>query len=174
MLKLIYSMSQLNCEQLMSVYHESNTVNAKIRYKECPEEMAIKREEEDFLSYLREDFFTVKGAFYAVWVVDGVYYAALRLEPYRSGLLLEALETAPNVRRKGYAELLMNAVINHLETFEHRLLYSHIRNSNIPSLGVHKKCGFRKISDTATLIDGTVTSKYCTMCLNLQIKNAAT
>lgn len=167
MLKLIHSMAELNGVQLMAVYRESNVKNAKIRYKECPEEMGIIREEEDFLSYLREDFFVAKGAFYAVWVADGAYSAALRLEPYRDGLLLEALETAPGARRKGYAQALISAVVNHLQATEFKLIYSHIHKSNIPSLGVHKKCGFRHVSDTASLLDGTVTHKYCTMCLNL-------
>ena len=72
MLKLMYSMAELNAEQLMAVYHETNLNNAKIRYRECPVEMGVRREEEDFLSYLREDFFSIRGAFYAVWVVYGV------------------------------------------------------------------------------------------------------
>ena len=167
MLKLVYSMAELNAGQLMAVYRQSNLKNAKARYRECPEEMAICREEEDFLSYLREDFFTVKGALYAVWMVGDAYCATLRLEPYRDGLLLEALETAPHARRKGYACALITAVIDHFQQSSYKAIYSHIHKGNKPSLGVHKKCGFMQISDTATLLDGTVTRNYCTMRLDL-------
>ena len=167
MLKLISSMSQMDPRQLMAVYRESNLKNAKRRYKECTDEMALAREEEDFLNYLREDFFRVKGTLYALWVADGVYKAALRVEPYRDGFLLEALETAPNARRKGYARALMDGIADHLRASGCRCIYSHIHKGNMPSLGVHNQCGFRVIADTAALLDGTVTGRYCTMCLYL-------
>lgn len=149
MLKLINSMAELNVRQLLDIYSYE------------------KMGETDFLSYLREDFFRQKGAFYAVWVVDGVYKSALRLEPYRDGMLLQALETAPGERRKGYAFNLMTDVIAYLKTKDCTTIYSHIHKKNIPSLQVHRKCGFREVSDTATLLDGTVTQNFCTMCCEL-------
>jgi len=160
-------MAELDAGQLMQVYRQSNLKNAKRRYRECPEEMALCREEADFLSYLREDFFQIRGAFYGVWIVDGSYIGALRLEPYRDGLLLEALETAPHARRQGYGNALITAVAEHLQQTGCITVYSHIHKGNKPSLGLHKKCGFKLISDTATLLDGTCTNKYCTMRLDL-------
>lgn len=160
-------MSALDPEQLMTVYRQSNIINARRRYRECPEDMALCREEEDFLAYLREDFYNVKGAFYAVWAVDDAYCSALRMEPYKDGLLLEALETAPHARRKGYACALISAVIDHCQRSGYKAIYSHIRKGNKPSLGAHKKCGFMQISDSAVLLDGTVTRNYCTMRLAL-------
>jgi GNAT superfamily N-acetyltransferase len=71
-------------------------------------------------------------------------------------LLLEALETHPPHRRKGYAEQLIYAV---LEKYRPEKLYSHISHRNGPSIGVHQKCGFRKISDAARYADGSVNSR---------------
>ena len=163
MLKLFFSLRELDTEQLMAVYIEGNRENGAELYPDDSEQMQIQKAEEDFISYLREDFFRHVGSFYAVWVVDSCYKAALRLEPYRDGLLLEALETAPDARRQGFAFSLMNAVLDYLRDGAYKSVYSHIRKTNIPSLGVHQKCGFTKISDSATYVDGTVTQRSCTM-----------
>jgi len=164
MLKLFFSLRELDAEQLMAVYIEGNRENGAENYPDDSETMQIMKAEVDFISYLRDEFFRHNGSLYAVWEVDGHYKAALRLEPYRDGLLLEALETAPEARRQGYAFLLINAVLDYLRSSGHETIYSHIRKTNIPSLGVHQKCGFTKISDSATYVDGTVTQRSCTMC----------
>ena len=151
----------------MAVYREGIVENGGELYPGLsPSEQCIKSENA-FLAYLREDFFPQADAMYAVWVVDGVYRSALRLEPYKDGLLLEALETAPDARRMGYAYKLMGAVISFLTDTQWRRIYSHIAKRNIPSVSVHRKCGFKKISDCATYIDGTVTQKSATYCIEL-------
>jgi len=76
---------------------------------------------------------------------SGRYVSALRLEPYRDGLLLEALETAPEQRRKGFAAALIRAVQCFLEG--KTKLYSHVDKRNLSSLKVHEKCGFRIVSE---------------------------
>ena len=145
MLKLIYSMAELDTEQLLAVYKGQNWNEA------------------DFLSYLREDFFREKGSFYAVWIEDCRYRAAVRFCPYKDGLLLHSLETAPDYRRKGYAFLLLLQVLNYLRTTDCRTVYSHIEKRNAASLVLHKKCGFEIISDSATYLDGTVTQYRYTL-----------
>ena len=167
MLKIIIAMSELNTEQLMAVYRESNLANCKSFYSDLTADEQLKKAETVFLSYLREDFFRQKNAVYAIWVVDGVYRSALRLEPYKDGLLLQALETAPDARRTGCAYKLMEAVIAFLRTTQWRRVYSHIEKRNTPSIGVHRKCGFKQISDSATYIDGTVTQSSATFCIEL-------
>ena len=94
---------------------------------------------------------------------EGKYICALRLEPYCDGLLLEALETAPAYRRRGYAEKLILAAIAH---FAGKKLYSHVSKRNVPSLCVHEKCGFRRILEYAVYIDGSVNQRSCTLCLD--------
>ncbi|MBQ8880855.1 MAG: GNAT family N-acetyltransferase [Oscillospiraceae bacterium] len=149
MLKLIFSMAELDAEQLLDVYKEHNW------------------DEVDFLSYLREDFFCQPGAFYAIWSEDAIYKSAVRLESYRDGLLLHSLETAPADRRKGYGYQLLSYLSDYLRTTECKAVYSHIEKHNKASLALHMKCGFEIISDSATYLDGTVTqySNTLRICL---------
>ncbi len=156
MLKIINAMSELNIDQILSVYAENFCRNER-----------VKRSEDDFLSYLREDFFRQRDGFCAVWVADGVYQSALRLEPYRDGLLLTALETAPNARRRGYATKLVAEMLHDLQSRGCKAVYSHVDKRNRASLKVHNKCGFRQISDSAVYLDGTITQNSCTLCCYL-------
>jgi len=149
MLKLIYSMADLDTEQLLNVYKEHAW------------------DERDFLSYLREDFFRQKGAIYAIWTEGTVYKSAVRLEPYRDGLLLHSLETEPTGRRRGYAVALMDSLLTYLGTTDSKRIYSHVNKRNRASLALHKKCGFEIFSDSATYIDGTVTQYCYTLCISL-------
>ena len=149
MLKLIYSMADLDSEQLLFIYKEHAL------------------DEWDFLSYLREDFFCQPDAMYAVWVEDSRYRSAVRLEHYGEGFLLHSLETAPNDRRKGYAYNLLIHCLEYLQSIDCKIVYSHIEKSNRSSLALHKKCGFKLVSDSARYIDGTVTQNSCTMRYDL-------
>ena len=161
MLKIIKSMQQVNINQILGVYEESIQENAE-RFS-----LSNQQAENGFISYLDEDFFRQKGAFYAIWLDDGEYQSALRLEPYREGLLLEALETAPHARRRGYATELLKGVIEHLMDSEYKTIYSHVNKRNRASLDLHLHSGFRIISDSATYIDGTVTQNSYTLRYDL-------
>ncbi len=153
MLYLAKSLSQLQFGKLMEVYIEGNLEKA--------EEVGLLQAEQDFYLYLHDCFFSVPGAVYAVWSVEDAYVSALRLEPYKDGLLLEALETAPQHRRKGYAFQLMQAV---LTQFPDQKIYAHVSKRNAASLAIHRRCGFRKVSDFAAYIDGSVDDRAVTFC----------
>lgn len=161
MLTIIQSMKELDFGQLMTVYEEGNLENAQEFYPELPRNQQYLRAEQDFYQYLRECFFKTEGAFYAIWQEKGKYVSALRLEPYRDGLLLEALETAPDQRGKGYAVALIRAILQ-LEQVEK--VYAHVHKKNIPSLRTHESCGFRRILEYAVYIDGSVKNNACTFC----------
>ena len=118
--------------------------------------------EQSFYQYLKDIFFPADGAFYAIWEADGCYVSALRIEPYRDGLLLAGLETAPDHRQKGYALLLVQAVQKMLSEKGPVTIYSHVRKNNHPSRKLHEKSGFRMISDSAAYIDGSVSFRACT------------
>ncbi len=160
-------MSELNTDQLMSVYLENNRAKGKAFSPDLHDNEQLKRAENAFLSYLREGFFSQCEAFYAVWIEDGNYRSALRLEPYRDGFLLTALETAPEFRRRGIAFRLITEVLTFLHFKGVKKVYSHVEKRNVASLGVHSKCGFQRISESATYIDGTVTQNSCTLCYYL-------
>lgn len=153
---------ELSFEHLMEVYREGNRINGRILAPFDSQERQLRLAEQDFYSYLLEQFFPTPGARYAVWTAGGKYVSALRLEPYRDGLLLEALETAPGERKKGYASALICAV---QEMPEHRgvRLYSHVDKQNAASLRVHLGCGFQILSDCAAYVDGTVSSRAYTL-----------
>ena len=161
MLILARSIRDLSFSRLMEVYTEGNLENAEEFYPDLPEGQKLMQAEQDFYQYFNEVFFKTSGAVYAIWKERGAYVSALRLEPYRDGLLLEALETAPSRRRQGYAEKLIRAV---QEQFPNQRFYSHVSKKNVASLRVHEKCGFCRISEYAAYIDGSVNHRACTLC----------
>lgn len=159
---LIYDhLKDISFSGLMAVYEEGNRENGEEFWPDMEEGQRILRAEQEFHQYLREIFFPTEGAVYCIWEGQGRYLSALRLEPYRDGLLLEALETAPNERRKGYAARLIAAV---QEAYPDAKIYSHVSKRNVPSLKTHEKCGFRRIAENAVYADGSVTSRSCTLC----------
>lgn len=160
MLHLAKKCSELNFSKLMELYEESNRENAVEFWPDLSENEQMLRAERAFYQYLQEDFFKVESAYYAVWKEDGRYLSALRIEPYEDGALLEALETKPDCRNRGYATMLMQAVLKQ----EMRKIYSHVSKNNIPSLRTHEKCGFQKILDHAVYVDGSVSTNSFTLC----------
>lgn len=163
MLKVFYKLRELDFYQLMQVYSQGNIENARELYSDFDLNVGRIKAEDDFYQYLAEDFFRQPGAFYCVWVEQGQYVSALRLEPYSDGLLLEALETHPEHRRKGYAAALIRSVQEYLEEQGTAAVYSHVSKRNTASLAVHSSCGFREYLDRAVYVDGTVTNRACTL-----------
>lgn len=145
MLKICTSFPELDFEKLCRVYEYDAYSYAK---------------RNALYDYLREDFFTLKNVFYAVWVVDGEYVSALRMEPYEDGYLLEALQTANPERNKGYAKCLLEAVL-HSDRVD--TVYAHVYKNNRASISVHRACGFQSYLDYAVLIDGAVSANACTL-----------
>lgn len=159
MLILAHSLRELRFGALMGVYLQGNQEKAERDYPEEPAGAGLRLAEEDFYRYLRECFFRTPGAAYAVWEEGGSYVSALRLEPYRDGVLVNALETAPQQRRKGYASRLLEAVLGTLNG----PVYSHVAKSNLPSLALHERLGFRRIQETALYLDGSLDHWACTL-----------
>jgi RimJ/RimL family protein N-acetyltransferase len=75
-------------------------------------------------------------------------------------MLLEALETAPEQRKKGYATALIRAALAQVGTVK---IYSHVGKRNEASLKTHISCGFRRISEQAVYADGSVNDRCCTL-----------
>ena len=115
--------------------------------------------------YLHSGFFQNSGVLCCLWMEQDDCVSVLRLEPWGDGLLLTGLETHPGKRDRGYATALLRAVGEYLGRQGTIRLYSHIEHRNKPSIRTHEKCGFRQISDTARLLDGTVTARMGTYLL---------
>ncbi len=153
MLQIFEKLGQLRFGELMEVYSESVAENGAELYPNLSVPEQNVQAQQDFYAFLQEGFFCKEGDVYCIWQEAGRYVCALRLEQYQDGLLLEALETRPEYRRKGYAEKLIRAV--QLEYSDWKI-YSHISHKNLPSLCLHRKCGFEKILDYARYVDGSV------------------
>lgn len=160
-LKLACKLKDLSFGKLMDVYAKSNGENGREFWPEESPQRQIALAEQDFYNYLQQVFFRTDGAVYALLERSGKYVSALRLEPYRDGLLLEALETAPDLRCRGYAKALIRNVLAHTGR---RKIYSHVGKGNAASLRTHESCGFRKISDFAVYADGSVNRRCVTFC----------
>lgn len=156
MMLVIKDLHRLRFGELMEVYAESVAENGADFYPECSENEQILQAQQDFYAYLAQEFFAQEQDCYCIWEEDGRYVCALRLQRYRDGLLLEALETRPQARRRGYAEKLIHAVQAQIGE---QVLYSHISHKNAASIAVHRKCGFVKISDSAVYADGSVNDR---------------
>ena len=161
MLRIIRKMRELDFPALMEVYEEGNRENGEELWPELPEGLRMLSAEQAFRQYLQECFFVTPEAVYCVWLENGKYVSALRLEPYQDGLLLEALETAPACRRHGYATALVRAV---LEVYGEKKIYSHVSKRNAASLATHEKCGFYRVADHAVYADGSYMANHVTFC----------
>lgn len=161
MLKWITNLKEISFPMLMEVYAETNGKTAGEEWPDLPRGFALEKAEREFYDYLQTVFFRTQGTVYALWEVNDKYVSALRLEPYRKGLLIAALETAPQERRKGYGRALLQAVIDRTEGTK---LYSHVEKHNKASMALHESCGFRQESDFAVYLDGSVNYRGCTMC----------
>ena len=156
MILWFYSLSELNFEELMSVYEEGNRENGAYFYPQESSAAQILLAEHDFADYLRQTFFRQKGAAYCVLTRDGSYISAARIEPFEDGYLLSALETRPGLRRRGYGRQLMNELIDACVNRGYIPIYSHVSNRNIPSLDLHLQCGFQVHKEFARYLDGSV------------------
>lgn len=145
MLRIARTMKELDFDRLAEIY--------------------TKTDKNILFRYLQEEFFTRPEEAYYIWEREGEYCSALRLEGYENGLLLTALETRPDRRRRGCAGALIRAALGSLP--EGTRVLSHVERSNRTSLAVHAACGFAVERDSARLLDGTVTSRYVTLSVTV-------
>lgn len=158
MLKIIKRPNELVYSEWMHIYQESLCIQGKTAYPNLPAGEQLLRAEQDFYSDLR-CFLTEGQGCCATY--GGI--AAVRFEPYKDGVLLEGLETAPEARNSGMATVLINAVISYLSQQGVTTLYSHVEKRNAASLAVHKKCGFCQSEEFAVFIDGSVSCDFVTL-----------
>lgn len=161
MYQLISKIQELDISQLQSVYEESIAISGSQLYPSESENMQLLLAQQDLYSDI---MLGIKkyGRKYALWVVGGVYKAVARLERYSDGYLLAGLETVREDRCKGYATMLIHSIIESVPVIGINKLYSHVDRRNLPSVAVHVKCGFYRISDSATFLDGSVSNLYDT------------
>lgn len=152
MLRRLETFARVDGRRLMDIYREDNIENTDYFYPDMKDKaQALARVEQDFLHYLETDFFSKPGN--ACWVLEenGVWVSALRLSEIAPGdYCLEALSTHPDFRRQGCAARLLEAVLAELKKEGPFRLRDCVGKKNVPSLGVHEKCGFRIAAQDGT------------------------
>lgn len=124
------------------IYMEGNVENARRRNPDLEDlTEAIKAEEENFVAFLRAFLEKDENRYY-VLEIEGEWVSALRLTKIRDFYYLEALETAENHRKKGYAVQLIGEVSKLLKARGKVMIRDNVSKRNLPSLATHKKCGF--------------------------------
>lgn len=135
-------------KKLMAIYAESNLENTDYFYPEITDKAkALKKVERSFCDYIKTEFLDGKNLYF-VWETGGVWVSALRLYCIEENFYyLEALETAPDFRKKGYAAQLLIAVANEMKANGHFKICACVGKNNVASLHTHKKCGFHIVSE---------------------------
>lgn len=167
MVYFVHMLRDLRLSELSSVYSESLMLSASNGYPYLDSHEGYLNAQQDFYQYLREVFFCTDGAYYAIYEHDGAYVSALRVEPYRDGVLIAAVETAPEQRKRGFARKLIEEVLTYVRSRDISRIYAHVLKNNVPSLALHKTCGFSRIAENAAYIDGAVSDRACTFCYHL-------
>jgi len=139
----------LDERKLMDIYSESNFENTDYFYPdEADKTFAVRKVEEGFMDFLKNEFF--RNACASYWILDenGVWVSALRISRIKDDLyFLEALETRPDQRGKGYASLLLSSVVETLKNDGPFRLCDCVSKKNTASLKTHEKCGFQVVSE---------------------------
>lgn len=125
------------------IYAEANLENARWRHPGLVDYTeAIQAEEALFVDFLRS-FMKKEQNRYYVLEIGGQWVSALRLTRIDDFFYLEALETAEEHRRKGYAARIINEVIALLRSRGTVIIRSNVDKENKASLATHRKCGFK-------------------------------
>lgn len=147
MLIRVDELSGLNLGRFFAVYEEGIRENAAEFYPEDEPMEAVRKEETSFLEFLKR-FFSKPGSTYWILAEDGVWVSALRLSVVEEGFYyLEALETRPDSRKRGYASKLLNGVIECLKRQGPFRICDCVNKRNLPSVRTHERCGFSIVSE---------------------------
>jgi len=161
--RIIEKFSLLDFGALADVYQESILQDGERNYPNLSYAEQQLEARQDLYNYLREVFFQTTGAICVVLEEKGIMYCSGRVEPYRDGMLISALETAPDYRRRGFAKILLSQIVEHIQE-KNLPLYSHIYKNNNASRRLHLACGFTVFENYATFLDGTVSHQAQTYC----------
>ncbi len=142
MLIEITKFEDLDTRALMDLYRESNEENAEYFHPDMDKTEALALQEAGFLEFLRRDFFNGVNRYY-VLEEGSVWVSALRLTPVREGFYyLEALETHPDYRKRGYGARVLSETLRSLEKSGPFEVHDRVNKKNTASLATHRKCGF--------------------------------
>lgn len=170
MLLRFCGLGELDMRRFLDIYEESTRENCEIFFPEDEPEAALIKGEAAFRDYLAE-FFAEPGN--TCWVLeeDGIWVSALRLSLIEEGFYyLEALETRPDSRMKGYASKLIGEVVGRLKELGPFRICDCVSKRNIPSIKTHLGCGFTIVSDEG---HDHLTGESCVGCYGFEFRYEA-
>ncbi|MCR5308572.1 MAG: GNAT family N-acetyltransferase [Bacilli bacterium] len=149
MLIKISKFEDIDSKKLMDIYSESNFENTDYFFPdEKDKSKAVKQVEDGFLNFLKIEFFKKDDAIYWVLEENGDWKCALRTCKVEENIYyLEALETAPCQRKRGYGSKLLSLVVEEFKKMGSFKLCDCVSKNNRASLAVHQKCGFQIVGD---------------------------
>ena len=149
MLLQITRYADLDERMLMDLYAEGNLENTDYFFPGIKDKAeAVRKVEAGFLGFLQDEFMDRPGNTYWILEENGVWVSALRTTRIRPGLYyIEALETRPDCRRKGFAARLLTGVAETLKKDGPFRLCCCVSKKNTASLKTHLACGFAVVSE---------------------------
>ena len=162
-------MEALDVPRLMELYRESNLENVPALFPEEADcEEGLRRVEAGFRDFLETEFFQTPGSRYYVLEDRERWTAALRMRPVpgtAGGWYAEALETAPALRRRGYARRLMELCCYALAEEGPFTLSDRVSLHNEASLAFHNSVGFARLEGPAlSPLSGESNPRTCGFC----------
>lgn len=138
----------LDRRKLMDLYQEGNRENCLYFHPDKAIEDSISEIEDNFMNYLKE-FYSKPGNWYYILEKDGTWISALRLSHVEGNIFyIEAVETHPEYRKKGFAAELLTELISEMKKQKSSFrLCDCVSHKNTASLALHKKCGFQIVSE---------------------------
>lgn len=149
MILTIKNYSELDGRRLIELYSEGNIENADELYPYMEDRaQAVRKVEDDFLDFLKNSFFAAEGSEYFILDENGEWVSALRTSRIRDGLYyMEALETRPDMRQRGYAKKLLLEALGELKKRGAFEFYSSVHKKNEPSIRTHLAAGFSIVAE---------------------------
>lgn len=137
------AMTKTEMRRMVStVYAEAIRENALERDPLAGGTQALLHAEENrFVDFLCQFFRGYRNRYYVLCEGEA-WVSALRLTVLDGYYYLEALETAPEYRKQGYATLLINRVLKRLKKHGTVIIRCCVSKKNTASLATHFKCGF--------------------------------
>lgn len=161
MLLRLTELTDADIPKLMAIYADGNRDNAEYFYPELPLMEGIAKEERKFVTMLREMFFPKPENELFVWRMESQWVAALRLTRLDGFYYLEALETKPDQRKKGYGRALLEAMCKELAVRGAVTIRDCVAKRNEASLRTHLSAGFVIDQDPGIDYLGGETDERC-------------
>jgi ribosomal protein S18 acetylase RimI-like enzyme len=147
-LLVFHSFDNVNMKDFLSVFKESSVENATRWYPDLSQEEALQQYENGYIRYMQTDCGDEGGTLFIL--SDNEHYvSSLRLYAKApKEYYLEALETHPDFRKKGYGKELLLQMQRHLrEQDTDYVITAHVEKTNAASLNTHRAAGFEITAD---------------------------